>query len=98
MKMKRIIKKFQSETPKICLQTAAVNKEVFDDGGDLRIFSSGGSVDRAIAAKVSMIKLIQRSWTAFKGDSAKKTNPTTMTRSAETLTVIWNYKNLVTLW
>lgn len=87
MKMKRIIKKFHSETPKICLQTAAVNKEVFDDGGDLRIFSSGGSVDRAIAAKVSMIKLIQRSWTALKGDSLKQRIPTTTTKSTERLTV-----------
>jgi len=97
MKRKKIMKKFQRDTPKICLQTAAVNKEVLDDGGDLRIFSRGGSVERAIAAKVSMIKLIQRSWTAFIGDSAKKINPTTMMSSAETLTVIWNCRNLVTL-
>jgi len=88
MKRKRTIKKFQSDTPMICLHTAAVSREVLDDGGDLRIFSRGGSVERAIAANVSMIKLIQRSWTAFNGDSAKNTNPTRIIRIADTLTVI----------
>ena len=59
MNKKRIRRKFQRDTPKIYLQTEAVNRDVFEDGFVFRIFSRGGSVDRAIAAKVSMIKLIQ---------------------------------------
>jgi len=82
------MKKFQKETPKIYLHTAAVKRDVLEDGLVLRIFSSGGSVERAMAAKVSIIKLIQRSCTAFSGDSAKKINPATIINIADTLTVI----------
>jgi len=39
----------------------AVKIEDLEVGGDFKIFSIGGSVESAIAAKVSMIRLIQRS-------------------------------------
>lgn len=59
--------------------------------------SSGGSVAKANAAKVSMIRLIQRSWAAERGDSARKNEPTAIVIRAERLTVNWNCKNLPTL-
>jgi len=45
-------------------------------------------VDRAIAARVSMIKLIQRSWTAEIGDSENIMKPKKMVRMIDKLTVI----------
>lgn len=48
----------------------------------------GGSVERAIAAKVSMIKLIQRSWVAGKGESVKMIPPMITVSKQATFTVI----------
>lgn len=61
--MKRITMhvKFQTVSPRICLQMAEVIICTFEVGGYFKIFSIGGSVERAMAAKVSMIRLIQRS-------------------------------------
>jgi len=56
-----VIPKFQRETPSTCLQIGAVKIEDLDVGGAFKIFSIGGSVERAIAAKVSIMRLIQRS-------------------------------------
>lgn len=82
-----MIRKFQRETPNTYLQIGAVKIYAFEVGLVSSIFSKGGSVERAIAAKVSMMRLIQSSWTAFRGDSPKKIIPK-MTRSrTETLTV-----------
>ena len=45
-------------------------------------------MERANAAKVSMIKLIHRRPTAVIGDSAKKQQPTKTVKMTEILTVI----------
>ena len=58
--------------------------------------SLGGSVAKASAAKVSMIKLTQSIWTAVSGGSVKMSEPEKTMKSATRLTVIWNYKNLRT--
>lgn len=51
----------------------------------------GGVVARAIAARMSMIKLIHRSWIAFKGDSKRQRQPTKTNRRQVKLqvTCIW---------
>lgn len=56
-----VIAKFHRETPKTYLQIGAVKMEDLDVGGDFKTFSIGGSVERAIAANVSIMRLIQRS-------------------------------------
>jgi len=48
---------------------------------------SGGSVARARAAPVSIIRLIQRSWIELNGLSEKKNTPTNTTNRVEMLTV-----------
>jgi len=86
-----ITREFQREIPKICLQTVAERIEAFClNGLPLITDGSGGSVDRAKAAKVSMIKLIQRSCTGESGDSAKVQIPMKMVITTEILTVNWN--------
>ena len=52
----------------------------------------GGSVAKAKAANVSMIKLTQSSWTAFKTDSSSllATAETKVRTTAVMLTVSWN--------
>jgi len=72
--------------------------EDLEVGGDLKIFSIGGSVESAIAAKVSIMRLIQSSCTALSGDSPKKRIPKMTSKITETLTVSWNCKNRPTLW
>jgi len=53
---------FHTEIPRICLQTEAESTAAFPlNGLPSMTESTGGSVDKAIAAKVSMIALIQRS-------------------------------------
>jgi hypothetical protein len=61
MKRMTMHKKFQRVIPMIYLQMAEVIICTLDVGGYFKIFSIGGSVERAIAAKVSMMRLIQRS-------------------------------------
>lgn len=78
----------QSATPKIYRHMAAFNTVLFEVGGIRSTFSRGGSVDRAKAANVSIIILIQRSYTALNGVSAKKRMPKTIIRRHATLTVI----------
>lgn len=90
--------KFHIEIPRTYLQIAFVSTFALVVGGAPKIFSNGGSVERAIAAKVSIIRLIQRSCTAFNGLSPKKRMPNITNKSTEILTVIWNCKNLPTLW
>lgn len=87
-------KKFQRETPITCLKIAGVSTCVSVVGGSLKMLSTGGSVDSAIAANVSMIRLIHRSYTALSGHSPKKQIPTMTSKITETLTVSWNCKNL----
>lgn len=58
----------------------------------------GGSVESAKAANVSIIKFTQNSYVAVNGDSEKNRIPIKTTKMQEKLTVIWNYKNLDTLW
>jgi len=53
----------------------------------VRISSAGGSVARAKAAKVSMIKLTQSIWTAFNGESLMITEPKNTMNMATTFTV-----------
>ena len=48
----------------------------------------GGSVDRATAANVSIIKLIQNNYVAVKGDSEKNRIPMKTTKIHEKFTVI----------
>lgn len=87
----------QRATPMIYRHIAAFNTVLFEVGGCKSTFSRGGSVDRAKAANVSIIILIQRSYTALNGVSAKKRMPKTIMRRHEMLTVIQNCKNLETL-
>ena len=62
MNMKIITIMFQNEIPRICLHTEAESTAAFPLNGRPEVTeSTGGSVDKAIAAKVSMIKFIQRS-------------------------------------
>jgi len=84
----RITKTFHVETPMICLQTNLVMTGLFSLYGiPLVTESRGGSVARARAANVSIIKLTQRSWTAERGDSPMKIPPRRTTRTQEMLTV-----------
>lgn len=64
-----MIKNYQIDTPMTYLYIGAVKIEAFDVGGLFKIFSIGGSVESAIAAKVSMIRFTQRSWTGLSGES-----------------------------
>lgn len=61
-----------------------------------RILGVGGSVARASAANVSMIRLTQRSWTAVRTDVSVllATADTKVSTTAVILTVIWNYLRL----
>lgn len=89
---------FQKEIPRICLQTVPERIEaLLLKGFPCKTVASGGSVERAIAAKVSMIKLIHKSWTAESGDSPKIIPPMKTVAKAEMLTVTWNWRNLLTL-
>ena len=83
-----MIKEFQIEIPITYLHTNLVITGLFSLCGDPLIDeSSGGSVERAIAAKVSMIRLIQSSWTADIGDCPIKIAPNKTDIMAEMLTV-----------
>ena len=64
----------------------------FGSGGRLRILGVGGSVASASAAKVSMIKLTQSSWTAVRTESSLSLATALMkvSRTAVMLTVNWN--------
>jgi hypothetical protein len=56
-----MIKKFQRDSPRTCLQIGAVKMDDLEVGGDFKIFSIGGSVESAMAANVSIMRLTQRS-------------------------------------
>lgn len=61
---------FQTEIPIIYLQIFGVISFASGlKGSPIVTVFIGGSVDKAIAAKVSMIKLIHKSYTALNGDS-----------------------------
>ena len=66
-----------------------------DLGSGLRLsmLRVGGSVAKARAAKVSMMRLTQRSWTAVKTDVSVllATAEMNVRNTAVILTVIWNY-------
>lgn len=66
-------------------------------GGLLRSASTGISVAKASEAKESMIMFTQRSCTGFKGASFMITAAMNDVIRATTLTVSWNYKNLLML-
>ena len=61
IKRVRITKKLYRLIPKTCRHIGAVKIETREVGGCPNIFSIGGSVERAIAAKVSMMRFIHRS-------------------------------------
>lgn len=89
---------FQRDTPRICLQTVPERiAALLLNGFPCKTEASGGSVESAIAAKVSMIKLIHKSYTAERGDSPKIMPPMKTVARAEMLTVTWNWRNLLTL-
>jgi hypothetical protein len=52
-----MIKKFQRDSPRTCLQIGAVKMDDLEVGGDFKIFSIGGSVESAMAANVSIMRL-----------------------------------------
>ena len=52
------------------------------------------SVAKAKAAKVSIIRLTQSSWTARSGDSRRAQAPMKAAKIATTFTVNWNTRNL----
>lgn len=66
-------------------------------GGLFRRSSLGVSVARASEARESMIRLTQRSWMAASGEYKMMHDPMKEVMSATTLTVSWNYKNLLML-
>ena len=68
-------------------------------GGLSRILRVGGSVARASAASVSMIKLTHKSWTAVRTElsSAAATADTKVSTTAVMLTVSWNYSRRISL-
>ena len=61
-----------------------------------KILFTGGSVARASAANVSIIRFTQSIQTAFRGDSFKITEPIKTINIATTLTVNQNYINFLT--
>ena len=63
---------FQSVIPRICLQIVFVRIVSFPVTGAVWIIERrGGLVASAKAANVSIIKFIQRSWVALRGDSVR---------------------------
>lgn len=67
---------------------SSVTIESLDGCGFLvRILTSGGSVAKARAARVSMIRLTQSIWTAVNGESLSITDPKKTINMATTLTV-----------
>lgn len=66
-------------------------------GFRFRILRVGGSVARARAAKVSIIRFTQRSWTAVRTDSSEEeaTAEMKVRRTAVMFTVSWNCEFLV---
>ena len=66
----------------------------FGSGARSRMLRDGGSVARANAANVSMIKLTQRSWTAVKTELSVllATAEMKVRNTAVMLTVTWNCK------
>jgi hypothetical protein len=80
--------KFQIDTPMICLHTLPDRRAwLLPKGGPVRTEARGGSVERAIAANVSIIKLIHKSYTAESGDSLNTITPKRTVAKAEILTV-----------
>lgn len=67
--------------------TGVIIDSSFGYGYLSKISSGGASVARARAAKVSMIRLTQSIWTAFKGVSVVTTAPKNTINIATTLTV-----------
>ena len=65
-------------------------------GGSSRISAEGGSVARANAPHVSIIKLTQSIYTEVRGGSETTTPPRNTINMATQFTVSWNCKNLRT--
>jgi hypothetical protein len=73
------------------LHMTGVTMSSFLEYGCLSSKSSlGGSVARASAAHVSMIRLTQSIWTEVRGGSSLATPPKNTMNMATTLTVSWN--------
>lgn len=86
--IRTIIVTFHNETPKIYLQIAAVMMLVSGFHGLPQItFLLGGSVARAKAAKVSIIRFNHKSYTADNGDSERIHEPIATVSIAEILHV-----------
>ena len=66
-----MISRFHTDRPRICRQTCPERMLWSLAGGPLMTCLSGGSVAKAKAANVSMMRLTHKSWTADKGDSKK---------------------------
>ena len=58
-------------------------------------YSEGGSVAKAKAANVSIIRLTHSIWTGVKGDYLIKTSPKKAMNISTILTVSWNCKNFL---
>ena len=69
----------------------------FGYGFPLIISGLGGSVAKARAAKVSIIKLTHSIYIEFIGESPKKMPPTKAINIATILTVSWNCRNFLML-
>jgi hypothetical protein len=79
---------FQTEIPMIYLQILGVNSLASGLNGSPTVtVLIGGSVDKAIAAKVSMIRLIHKSYTALNGDSPIANPPISTVKRHEIFTV-----------
>jgi len=90
---------FQIETPIICLQITGVRSFSYAlNGGPWITDGSGGSVDKANAANVSIIKLIHNSLAAEIGDSTSQILPKITVKMTEIFTVTWNWRNLPMFW
>lgn len=84
--------------PKMCLTIFwEMMYSFFLYGGLSKRSYFGSSVARASEARESMIRLTQRSWIAWRGESHMTTDPIKDTTKATTLTVSWNWRNLLML-
>jgi hypothetical protein len=86
--IKVMIRVFQIDIPITYLQTALViSIASFLIGGPVVTVLIGGSVDKAIAAKVSIIILIQSNCTGENGDSLNMIPPIITAKRQEIFTV-----------
>lgn len=91
-------KAWKMDCPPMCLTILLeMMYSLFLYGGLCKSSSTGSSVAKAREARESMIMLTQRSCTGLSGGSFKTEEAMNETIRATTLTVSWNYKNLLML-